>query len=337
MHKAQSFINHVAIVTDASYSMTHLQSTVRTVLDEQIRNLHDLSKEHNQETRVSVYRFGEETIECLIFDMDVARLPSSAELYSVLRENTALIDAFLKSQDDLATTSTLYGDHAFLTFVLTDGQENRSRNPKSMMKERIFSAPENWSVGFLVPDRQGVRDMENLGVLADSVAIWDVSSAKGLIDAGAKMRTATSNWMVGRKSGVRGTRSVFGTGLDAVNKRSVVQNLQPLKANEFTLLTSLGTAQIRDFVTSATGAYDRGKAYYKLTKKETIQPSKQIVVVEKATGKAYTGENARHLIGLPDGKYVDVRPDANPAYDIYVQSTSVNRKVSPNDKVLVRS
>lgn len=337
MHKAQSLINHVAIVTDASYSMSGLESTVRKVLDEQIKNLNSLSQEHNQETRVSVYRFGEETIECLIFDMDVARLPSSASLYSVLRENTALVDAFLKSQDDLETTSTLYGDHAFLTFVLTDGQENRSKNPKSKMRDRIFAAPENWSVGFLVPDRAGVGEMERLGVLADSVAIWDVTSSKGLIEAGRKMNDATSNFFVGRASGVRGTRSVFSTGLDAVNKRSVVQNLAPLKPSEFTLLTSLGTAQIRDFVQDSLGHYDRGNAYYKLVKKETIQPTKQIVVVEKATGKAYTGQNARHLIGLPDGRYVDVRPDHNPAYDIYVQSTSVNRKVSPNDKVLVRS
>ncbi len=336
MHKAQSLINHVAIVLDASYSMSHLQSTVRKVTDEQIRSLNELSREHNQETRVSVYRFGEQTIECLIFDMDVARLPSSEELYSVLRENTSLIDAFLKSQDDLATTSTLYGDHAFLTFVLTDGQENRSKNPKSKMRDRIFEAPENWSVGFLVPDRAGVSEMEGLGVLRDSVAIWDVTSAKGLLDAGKTMRDATATFMTNRAAGIRGTRSVFSTGLDAVNKRSVVTTLEPLKANEFTLVTSLGTSQIRDFVTEATGGYVRGNSYYLLRKKETIQPTKQIVVVERATGKAYTGQNARDLIGLPN-KYVDVRPDHNPAYDIYVQSTSVNRKVTPLDKVLVRS
>jgi hypothetical protein len=34
----------------------------------------------------------------------------------------------LKSLDDLEQTATLYGDHAFLAFVLTDGQENSSRN-----------------------------------------------------------------------------------------------------------------------------------------------------------------------------------------------------------------
>jgi hypothetical protein len=325
--------------------MKRHEQTVIQVVDQQIRDLNDLSKEHNQETRVSVYHFGGRhydgpgTIECLIFDMDVARIPSAGGLYKVLRENTALRDAFMKSQEDLRTTSTLYGDHAFLTFVLSDGLENASENYSATdVKRALSGAPENWSVGFLVPDQAAVRQVESFGALRDQIAIWDVSSAKGLLDAGAKMRTATSNWMVGRKSGVRGTRSVFSTGLDAVNKRSVVQNLEPLKANEFVLLTNNEyPVQIRDFVSDELGKYVRGNAYYKLTKKETIQPSKQIVVVEKATGKAYTGQNARHLIGLPDGEYVDVRPDHNPAYDIYVQSTSVNRKVTTGDRILVRS
>jgi hypothetical protein len=150
------------------------------------------------------------------------------------------------------------------------------------------------------------------------------------------MTDATSNFFVGRASGVRGTRATFGTGIQNVNKRSVVTNLTPLKPAEFTLLTStsIHPVQIRDFVTDTMGFYDRGKAYYKLVKKETIQVSKNIIVVEKSSGKAYTGQHARDLIGLPD-KNVDVRPDSNPAYDIYVQSTSVNRKVVTNDKVLV--
>jgi hypothetical protein len=342
LHSAQTLINHVAIVLDASYSMKRHERTVAQVVDQQIRDLNDLSREHNQETRVSVYHFGGRsfngpgTIECLIFDMDVARIPSADGLYRVLNENTALRDAFGKSQDDLATTSTLYGDHAFLTFVLSDGQENASEHVSaSDMRRRLGTAPENWSVGFLVPDAAAVRQIEGLGALRDQIAVWDISSAKGLLDAGKKMQTATSNFFLGRAAGVRGTRSVFSTGLDAVNKRSVKTNLEPLNPGSFTLLTSAGDMQIRDLVRDTTGSYVTGSAYYLLRKKETIQPRKKIIVVEKASGKAFTGDNARHLIGLPDGEYVDVRPDANPAYDIYVQSKSVNRKVTPKDSVLV--
>jgi hypothetical protein len=224
-----------------------------------------------------------------------------------------------------------------LTFVLTDGEENRSKNPKSKMSQYLRNAAENWSVGFLVPNQSGVREMERLGALADSIAIWDTSSAAGLIEAGKQMTSATENFFTFRDAGVRGSRGVFSTSLANVNKRSVRVNLTPLKNGAYKIYpaTSAASAQIRDFVTREEGHYSNGNAFYRLRKKETIQPSKDVIVVEKATGKAYGGDDARHLIGLPDGEYVDVRPDSNPSYDVFIQSTSVNRKVERGDEILV--
>lgn len=336
MHKAQSLINHVALVLDASWSMNGRQSDVVKVTDEQIKFLAKRSEELSQETRVSVYRFGETTIECLIFDMDVARLPSASDLYEVLYENTSLIDAIMKSQRDLETTSQLYGDHAFLTFVLTDGQENRSTKfTRTDLQKQIRFAPENWSMGFLVPDRSGQHYMEQLGVLTDSIAIWDLSSAKGLFDAGSRIRQATDNFMTARATGVRGTKSVFGTGVDKVNVKTVTTNLTPMSAGSYSVHPVKEKAPIRDFVEALGKTYRQGMGYYQLTKTETIQARKQIIVVEKATDKAYSGKEARHLIGLPDGKELRVRPDDNPEYDVYVQSTSVNRALVPKTNLLI--
>lgn len=335
MHKAQRLINHVALVLDASWSMKGREGAVTKVTDEQIKHLALKSEELNQETRVSVYKFGEKTIECLIFDMDVMRLPSAADLYSVLYENTALIDATLKSQDDLDTTSQLYGDHAFLTFVLTDGRENRSKNRPSVLAKRLEAAGVNWSIGFLVPDQSGVTYLERLGVLADSVAIWDTTSATGLNVAASKIQTATTNFMTNRASGVRGTKSVFSTGADAVNRKTVVANLKPLKSNEYTIHPVGSKIRIDEFVKNLGYNYVPGMGYYQLTKTETIQRTKQVAVVDKTTGKVYGGANGRKLVGLPDDKSVRVRPDHNPNYDIFVQSTSLNRNLMPNTRLLV--
>jgi len=335
MHKAQSLINHVAIVLDASWSMKGRESQVVKVTDNQIKYLAKRSEELSQETRVSVYRFGGQTIECLLFDMDVMRLPSTKELYKVLYENTALIDATLKSQKDLATTSQLYGDHAFLTFVMTDGGENASRNSKTALQLQISGMDENWSIGFLVPDRNGEAYLERLGVLKDSIAIWDTSSASGLNDVASKIEQATENFMTARAKGVRGTRSVFGTGVDKVNTKTVTTNLTPMNKGSYILFDVDREAGIRPFVESLGIHYSQGMAYYHLTKRETIQARKKIIVVDKKTDKAYTGTEARHLIGLPDGKELRVSPDDNPQYDVYVQSTSVNRKLVPGTKLLI--
>lgn len=334
MHKAQRLINHVALVLDASWSMRGREESVVRVTDEQIKHLALKSEELSQETRVSVYRFGEQTIECLIFDMDVMRLPSADDLYEVLYENTSLIDTTLKVQEDLSSTSQLYGDHAFLTFILTDGQENRSKNTPAKLRGYLQHMKENWSLGFLVPDNRGVSYMERLGVLRDSIAIWDVESAQGLAQAASAIRTATDNFMTNRIAGQRGTRSVFSTGTDAVNAQTVKGNLQPV--------TGLGKYEVRgdqridDFVTSKVGYYNAGMAYYQLNKRELIQAAKSLLFLDKRTGKVYGGPQARQLVGLPN-ESVKVSPNHNPDYEIYVQSTSLNRKLRNGQKVLVKT
>lgn len=333
MHKAQRLINHVALVLDGSSSMSSHEQKLIEVADEQIRYLALRSEELQQETRVSVYLFAYD-VKCLIFDMDVMRLPSIADLYEAYGM-TALVDAVVKSQDDLATTSQIYGDHAFLTFVLTDGMENNSSNSWTVLPRYLSNAEENWSVAFLVPDRQGVTYMKRVGADDGNIAIWDATSAKGLADAASTIRTATENFMTNRAAGVRGTRAVFSTGADAVNRQTVSSNLAPLKSGEYRLLPVSYKTRIDEFVEKAGYRYSKGMGYYQLTKTENIQPQKQIIVVEKRTGKAYSGQQARNLIGLPSVT-VRVKPDYNPEYDIFVQSTSLNRNLMPNTKLLVK-
>jgi hypothetical protein len=259
------------------------------------------------------------------------RLPSISDLYRA-EGMTALIDATLKSQEDLATTSQIYGDHAFLTFVLTDGMENASRNPWTELSRRLQRVEDNWTVGFLVPDSAGVTYMERIGVQRGAIALWDKDSAAGIVDAVSVIRTATDNFMTNRASGVRGTRNVFSTGADAVNKRTVTQSLKPLSGYE--IYTVREKDRIDHFVRSLGYEYYAGMGYYQLTKTETIQPQKNIIVVDKRTNKAYGGAEARNLIGLPNAP-VRVKPDYNPDYDIFVQSTSFNRNLVPNTRLVL--
>src|SRR5688572_3626524 len=145
----QNYINHIALVLDESLSMNSRREKVVQVADNQIKYLATRSEELDQETRVSVYTFNTQ-VRCLIYDKDVLRLPSLRGLYKP-SGMTALIDATIKSQEDLAATAQLYGDHAFLTYVLTDGAENASRKKSTALKSKLESLPENWTVAVLVP------------------------------------------------------------------------------------------------------------------------------------------------------------------------------------------
>jgi hypothetical protein len=335
MHVAQSLINHVVLVLDASWSMKKRKAALIKAADAQVKHLAQRSQELKQETRLTIYRFGSQTIECLIFDMDVMRVPSIATMYDVLYENTALIDATIKSQKDLETTSQLYGDHAFLTFVLTDGQENESKKYNSYdLTKQLQNMPDNWSMGWLVPNQTGVDYLAKFGVLRDSIAVWDANTDAGMDLAVSSIQTATDNFMTARAKGVRGTRSVFSTGAEAVNARTVSQNLEPISKSKYGIYKVMTDGRIDETTRAITGSYKKGQSYYQLTKTEEIQPQKDVIVVDRATSQAYGGDHARDLLGLP-GKAFRARPNYNPKYDIFVQSTSINRKLLAGTNLLI--
>ncbi|MEU1072931.1 MULTISPECIES: vWA domain-containing protein [unclassified Streptomyces] len=340
----QNYINHVALVLDASSSMSHLSGKVVEVADQQIAYLARRSRELEQETRVTVYVFADK-VECVIYDKDVLRMPSLKELYRV-GGMTALLAAALKSQAELAQTAQLYGDHSFLTFVLTDGQENAShrgpeaagRDPRALVKavaEMMRTQQDNWTLAVLVPDQMGKREAMQCGFPKDNIAIWDATSTRGLEEAGQVIQQATENFMVGRAQGIRGSRAVFSTGADAVNKDTIeAAGLTPVDPSTYQLIPVAREAAIRDWVIECGHTYRTGGAFYQLSKSEKIQARKRIAVLEKKTDRVYTGPEARALLGLPDAE-ARVKPDHNDEFTIFVQSTSVNRKLVPHTRLLL--
>ncbi|MFI6144468.1 vWA domain-containing protein [Streptomyces sp. NPDC051109] len=344
MSGMQNYINHVALVLDASSSMSHLSRKVVEVADQQIAYLARRSQELDQETRVTVYVFADK-VECVIYDKDVLRMPSLKQLYRA-GGMTALLAATLKSQRELAQTAQLYGDHSFLTFVLTDGQENAShrcpdapsRAPRDLVQAvatMIETQHDNWTLAVLVPDQMGKREAMQCGFPKDNIAIWDATSTQGLEEAGQVILKATENFMMGRTKGIRGSKAVFSTGAEVVNKETIAAaGLTPVDPSQYQLVPVARDAAIREWVIASGQSYRTGCAFYQLSKSEKIQARKQIAVLEKKTDQVYTGPEARALLGLPDTE-VRVKPDHNDDFTIFVQSTSVNRKLVPNTRLLV--
>ncbi|MFD0169511.1 vWA domain-containing protein [Streptomyces decoyicus] len=346
MSGSQNYINHVALVLDASSSMSHLSRKVVEVADQQISYLARRSKELDQETRVTVYVFADK-VECVIYDKDVLRMPSLKQLYRV-GGMTALLAATLKSQKELAQTAQLYGDHSFLTFVLTDGQENAShrcpdapaRNPRELVQavdKMTQTQADNWTLAVLVPDQMGKREAMQCGFPKDNIAIWDATSTQGLEEAGQVIQQATEKFMVGRTQGIRGSRAVFSTGAEAVNKDTIeAAGLTPVDPSGYQLIPVAREATIRNWVIECGHTFRTGCAFYQLSKSEKIQARKQIAVLEKKTDRVFTGPEARALLGLPDEE-TRVKPDHNDDFTIFVQSTSVNRKLVPHTRLLLMS
>ena len=341
--RSQNIINHIALVLDGSGSMQYHRQKLVEVADAQIAHLAQRSKELDQETRVTVYVF-DDTVECVIYDKDVLRLPSIKDHYQV-RGMTALVDATVRSLDDLANTWEGYGDHSFLIYVLTDGMENHSSPAnRAALPGRMANLPENWTVAALVPDQGGRFEAQRFGFPSANIAVWDAASADGVEEAGATIRAATNSYMTNRASGVRGTKSLFTIDANALTTAAVkAANLVPMDASEYVLIPVPADERIDVFVKQCAPNYNLGKAFYQLNSGRKpkgragviVQGNKQVIVVEKATNKAYSGSAARQLIGLPDYEVTVDPTKLNADYDVYVQSTSINRKLFAGTKLLM--
>lgn len=331
-----NYINHIALVLDASTSMRgHADNLVR-VADTQIAHLAKRSKELDQETRVSIYTFaGRGTTKCLVYDKDVLRLPSIKGLYKV-GGNTALIDATLKSFDDLKLTPELYGDHAFLVYVLTDGENNDSAASSRTLEQRFQQLPENWTVAVFVPNQRGVFEAKSFGFPAGNIEVWDTTSEKGVEEVGQRINRVTDSYMTMRSTGIRGSRNLFNldaTKLDTSRMQSLDQHLP----GQFRMLPVTAEDQIAPFVERhVQRPYRLGEAFYQLTKPVDVQPQKKLALFEKGKFRVHTGDGVRKMLGLPDYT-VKVNPVAHPKFDIFIQSTSVNRKLVPGTNVLLLS
>lgn len=329
----QNLINHISLVLDESSSMYPVRRDLVEVADGLVKYLATRSKELDQETRITVYTFSS-FVECIVYDMDVLRLPSMSTFYEP-NGMTALIDATLQSCADLLLTPQKYGDHAFLTFVLTDGQENASHGSTKALNARLTLLPDNWTVAVLVPNQTGIFEAKKFGFPADNIAVWDATTAQGVAEGGRRIQQATENFMVSRASGVRSTRTLFSTGIDVVNKGTIKSaGLKPISKGAYVVLDVKRDRAIRETVEDAGFTYIKGNAYYQLTKTETIQAYKGIAIRNRHSGRYHTGANARDLLGL-GGNDVRVKPDHNPEYDIFVQSTSVNRRLLAGTRLLL--
>lgn len=346
----QNQIDHIAYVVDASTSMEERTEETITVIDNQTAFLAEMSKQTGRETRVTIYIFSDpHNIKCVVFDKDVLRLPSIREFYKP-DGWTALLDATGLAIEDLKMTMQKYGDHAFLLFAFTDGQENQSRRHSAYSFAQLLKGlGDNWTVAALVPDVNGKLMARRFGFPDGNISIWNVNSRTGVEEAGETMKAALSAYSGLRSAGGQGTRTLFSTDPTAVNAATIkAAKLAPLAQGTYDLISvarikpgegtlnkdKLPCWEIKAFLEHNGLRFVLGRNFYKMNKQEIIAGDKELAVREKATNKVYVGAGVRAMIGLSDQKQ-RVAADRNPDYDIFVQSKSNNRYLFSGDEILV--
>lgn len=323
--------NHVAFVLDVSGSMHGLLDQVQKVFQKQIDFLRKSSLAFEQETRVSVYVF-DDNVQCLISDVDVARPMELEKLRS--GGSTALLDACVLAIDDLELLPQKYGDHSFIIYLLTDGEENMSKCTASFFKSKLRNLPNNFSICALAPTINSIQYLKNYGIPEGNIDKWDTTN-KGLEEVGERIEKTITNFYNARKTGVRSMSTMFAD-LNNVTLSDIKQVAKEVKKFDILINEDVKAVHIKPLVESKLNKpYQIGRSFYELVKRETIQENKEIAIQDKKTGKVYVGFDARQILGLPTRGSIKIDPVDSPKWNVYVQSNAVNRNVIPKQRILV--
>lgn len=158
-------------------------------------------------------------------------------------------------------------------------------------------------------------------------ALPDIIMAISCQQAGVDQLRAFQQEVQQRHSMTRNMASVFET-LSGVRVEVAERpGLQPVPSGRFQIMEVETGMAIRDFVLSQGANFKKGRGFYQFTKTETIQEKKEVVLRDKTTGDMYTGAEAREMIGLPFGMRGKIKPAKLAEFDVFVQSTSYNRKL----------
>lgn len=348
-------VNNVIILLDNSPSMVPFVDQVRELANEWIGSTKlGARTSENTDNYLTVATFsgysniyGNNNLAKLDFNTLAARqFPEAVQLvgdnYDATGDGTAIIDALTRAISNSSNWNFQYNVISTLIILITDGEDNQSRSTGSQLKTLLSLSPDV-SIAILCPPGHTNTTHHMLGIPKNNIAEWE-QSKQGIIKATELGNRAIGNYYSTRAAGQTTSSTLF---LEPkLTSKKLDSNLEEV-TNQFLGLAvpnSLSGWEISTFVQHRIASniktkrkigsqYIVGNAYYQLVKPETIQSQKDILIEDTQTGKLYTGDLARKLVGLPSaqaGTKVKANADRANRYQIYIRSTSTNRKLVGN-------
>lgn len=327
--------NYIGFARDHSSSMSNIARHAARDYNENISSIKEEANKFGVDTVVSVVELGygdTDKVRTVINNSSVAALkPIMESSYSARGRGTPLFDAVgelveqLKAVPDANDPSV-----SFVVFTTTDGGENASRKYSGATIARLIKTlqmTDRWTFVFRVP--MGYKQqLTQYGIPEGNIQEWEQSES-GMLASTVSTQNAFRGFYAAKAAGVNATDKFY-TDMSTVSLKEVKQNLVDISKEVvvYEINTDWDGSQIRDFVEAQGVTFTKGCAFYELKKTETIQDYKQIAIRDKKSGAVYTGSSARDLIGLPYTGDAKVAPGIHGNYEIYVQSTSINRKLT---------
>lgn len=329
--------NYIGISRDHSGSMQSITRAAARDYNETIGAIREQATDAGIDTIVSVVKFGSR-VEREVTNSSVnAITPLAESAYRSDMGMTALIDSVGDLIEQFESAPDANDPNVtFLVMAITDGEENQSRKyswSSLATKMKKLTATDRWSFIFRVP-RGYARTLISRGVPEGNILEWD-QTERGVAAATQATKAAFKGFYEELKTGKVKSTTRFYTNVADLTPKEIKKTLVDI-SSQVNLWQVSKDIQIRPFCEEKVGGpMVKGAAFYQLTKKEDeVQDYKQIAIRDKQSGAVYTGAAARDMLGLPQYGMAKVAPGDHGQYDIYIQSTSVNRKLPAGTTLL---
>lgn len=332
---------YIGISRDHSRSMYNISKAAARDYNANISAFQRAAITEEIDTIVSVVKCG------VGYDAKVVRetINSNIHILKPLAESAYKADGaatpLWDSVGDLIETMSEVPDAAdpkvsFLVMVITDGENNYSQKwtaERLSATIRKLQASDRWTFVFRVPVGYK-RPLAKMGIPEGNILEWE-QTERGVATASAATDAAITSYFTQRKTGKAATDKFYAD-LSKVTVKEVKQALIDISAQitRFSVSHTDNGIAIKQFVEATGNPYKAGSTFYQLSKTETVQEYKKICIRDRTSGAIYTGQNARDLLGLPHYGEIRLAVSNLGNYDVFVQSTSVNRKLVGNTTIL---
>lgn len=320
--------NYVCFVNDHSGSMSHLATAAAKDFNANIEAVKNAASAEMLDTVVSVAECSGTTKNPLTVTISNPHVLRPVNRWAA-NSSTPLWGTTQAMLRMLATLPDINKPEvSVLVMMTTDGEatDNYNLNALQTMMRPLLDTGRYTFVARVPSTIRpfALEQLSMLGIAAGNIQTWD-TTAEGM-EASTRVTTqAMAGYFRARSAGKANSSSFFS---DASKVDITALTDVSKEISLYVVPDADNGIEIRPFVLKHRMKHLKGSAFYQLTKTEPkVQHDKAILVRDRASGKFFSGADARKMIGLPVGQNARLHPGDHKNFDIFIQSNSINRKL----------
>ena len=334
---------HCAFCIDESGSVSGIVKPLVDAYNQTVTDIRTAVLDEGQEASMTAMAFGDRVLKHRILYAGQQVQTVTPLKYTDLRPSgmTPLFDSVYRAIKKLEELDDGKEDTSFVVSTVTDGFENQSVNPGVPTTLKLIeekAGTDRWTFTFLVPNGNEDSFAANYRIARGNIQGWDDKTARGTKEAGIATSVAYKSFFKGKTSrgiGKKMASKSFYSSTSDLTVRTARSALSEITSQVEFIVPHMD-CQIRDAVLGHGKEWIKGAAFYALIKTEKkVQPYKMVALRVKTSGKVYSGQEAREMLGIGSATgTVRLVPGDHGKFDVFIQSTSVNRKIPAGTEVL---